>query len=202
MGSAARSGYDPGVTNAEAIDETIESIAELERRALADASRHQRAIERLTRAVGRPRTLYLAACASALWVAFNAGAAAVGIRQLDPPPFAWLSMVASVASLLTTLMILVTANRADALGDRRERLTLQIALLTDRKTAKIIALLEELRRDSPAVRDRPDPEAAALSHASDPHAITAELEKRTPAAGSHPAAESAPAADAAGRGRR
>ena len=56
----------------------------------------------------------------------------------------------------------------------------QIALLTDRKTAKIIALLEELRQDSPAVRDRHDPEAAALSKATDPHAVTAELEKRTP----------------------
>ncbi len=190
------------VTNAEAIDETIESIAELERRAHADASRHQRAIERLTRAVGRPRTLYLAACTCAVWVAVNAGAAAVGARQLDPPPFAWLSMAASVASLLTTLMILVTANRADALGERRERLALQIALLTDRKTAKIIALLEELRRDSPAVRNRADPEAAALSQASDPHAITAELEKRAPVAGGHPAGGPATPDDATGKGRR
>jgi len=190
------------VTTTEAVDETIESIAQLERQAEADASHHQRAIERLTRAVGRPRTLYLAACASLVWVAVNAGAAAVGARQLDPPPFAWLSLAASVASLLTTLMILVTANRADALGDRRERLALQIALLTDRKTAKIIALLEELRRDSPAVRNRPDAEAAALSQASDPHAITAELEKRTPVAGSHPAPESSLEGDAAVRGRR
>ncbi len=165
----------PGV-----IDETIDSIAELERRALADATRHQRAIERLTLAIGRPRALYIAALVIAGWIAVNAAAAHAGLRAIDPPPFAWLGLAATLMSVLTTIMILVTANRGDALDERRDRLTLQIALLTDRKTAKIISLLEELRRDSPTVRDRSDPEANALSQATDPHAITAELERRTP----------------------
>jgi uncharacterized membrane protein len=168
------------VTTESAVDETIESIAELERRALAESTRHQRAIERLTRGVGRPRTLYTVAILVAAWIGFNAAAAAAHLHPLDAPPFAWLSTTASVASLLTTIMILVAANRGDSLDERRDRLALQIALLTDRKTAKIIALLEELRQDSPAVRDRHDPEAAALSKATDPHAVTAELEKRTP----------------------
>jgi uncharacterized membrane protein len=168
------------VSTDSAVDETIESIAELERRALADSTRHQRAIERLTVAVGRPRTLYVAAILIGLWVALNALAAFIHLRPLDTPPFPWLGTAASVASLLTTIMILVAANRGDRLDEQRDRLALQIALLTDRKTAKIIALLEELRQDSPAVRDRHDPEAAALSKATDPHAVTAELEKRTP----------------------
>ena len=163
-----------------AVDETIDSIAEIERRALADATRHQRAIERLTLAIGRPRTLYIAAVVIAAWIAVNAVAEHSGWRSIDPPPFAWLGLAGTLVSVLTTIMILVTANRGDALDERRDRLTLQIALLTDRKTAKIIALLEELRRDSPSVRNRSDPEAAALSQATDPHAITAELEKRTP----------------------
>jgi uncharacterized membrane protein len=97
-----------------------------------------------------------------------------------------LGTAVSVASLLTALMILVAANRGDALDEQRERLALQIALLTDRKTAKIISLLEELRRDSPALPNRDDAEAAALSHVTDPHAVAAELEKRTPSIGEPP----------------
>jgi uncharacterized membrane protein len=79
-----------------------------------------------------------------------------------------------------TFMILISANRGDALDEQRDRLSLQIALLTDRKTAKIISLLEELRRDMPTVRNRVDKEASELSQATDPHAVSAELDKRTP----------------------
>ena len=167
-------------TDAAAIDETIDSIAELERRVMADASLHQRAIERLTAAIGKPRTLYVIAIAVVFWVTANAAGLATRHATIDPPPFSWLSTVATVCSLLVTVMILVSANRGNVLDQQRDRLALQIALLTDRKTAKIIALLEELRRDSPAVHDRDDPEASALAQATDPHAVAAELEKRTP----------------------
>lgn len=162
------------------VDETIESIAELERRALAAASLHQRAIERLTLAIGRPRTLYVLVVLIAGWILVNLAMLALRETPLDPPPFYALDTTLAIGSILTTMMILVSTNRGDALDEQRDRLALQIALLTDRKTAKIIALLEELRRDLPAVRDRHDAEASALSQATDPHAVTAELEKRTP----------------------
>ena len=53
------------------IDDTIESIAELERKALAGASLQQRAIERFTLAVGRPRTVWIILAVVAAWVAIN-----------------------------------------------------------------------------------------------------------------------------------
>jgi uncharacterized membrane protein len=167
-------------TEAAVVDETIDSIAELERKALAEASLHQRKIEQISLALGRPRTLYLTLVVIAAWVVGNLAVGLLGHRPPDPPPFGWLSTAATVGSLLMTIMILVAANRGDTLDLQRDRLSLQIALLTDRKTAKIIALLEELRRDMPTVSDRRDPEAEVLSQATDPHAVTAELEKRTP----------------------
>lgn len=174
------SGYEAGVTNQPPIDETIDSIAELERRALAESTQHERAIERVMHAIGRPRTLYATGIVVALWVALNLAIVGLHLTPPDRPPFAGLGTAVSVASLLTAITILVASNRRDVLDEQRDRLVLQIALLTDRKTAKIIALLEELRRDSPEVRDRNDAEAAALSHATDPHAVIVELEKRTP----------------------
>ena len=165
---------------AAAVEQTIDSIAELERRMLAEASSHQVAIERLSGAVGRPRTLYLAVAVLLVWIAANAVLLLAGRRAIDPPPFGWVSTAATVGSFLMTIMILIAANRGDALDQQRDRLQLQIALLTDRKTAKIIALLEELRRDLPTVLNRHDAEADALSQATDPHAVSAELEKRTP----------------------
>ena len=53
----------------------------------------------------------------------------------------------------------------------REQLTLELAILGEQKSAKIIALLEEMRRDSPSLRNRVDEEAAAMSIAADPQAV-------------------------------
>jgi uncharacterized membrane protein len=162
------------------VDETIDSIAELERRILADASHHQRAIELLTNGIGQPRTLYLAITVLLTWIVGNIVTLTLAHTSPDPPPFAWLALACTVGSFIMTFMILISANRGDALDEQRDRLSLQIALLTDRKTAKIISLLEELRRDMPTVRNRVDKEASELSQATDPHAVSAELDKRTP----------------------
>jgi len=40
-----------------------------------------------------------------------------------------------------------------------------VSLLAEQKTAKLIALIEELRRDLPEVTNRHDPEAAATCDA-------------------------------------
>ena len=168
------------------IDETIESIAELERRALESASLHQRAIERFTVAIGRPRTLWIVLFAIGAWIAVNGAEALNGRRPIDPPPFYWLDGVVAVAALVTTILILITENRQSEVAEQRSRLHLQITMTADRKAAKIIQLLEELRYDMPQVQNRDDPEAAALTLPADPHEVAQELEKRTPARGELP----------------
>ena len=57
-------------------------------------------------------------------------------------------------------------------------LELQVNLLTEQKTTKIIRLLEELRHDLPMVKDRHDPEAAALQKPMDADGVLAALEQR------------------------
>ena len=53
-----------------------------------------------------------------------------------------------------------------------------MSMLTEQRTAKIIDLLEELRRDMPTVRDRVDLEAEALTRTVDPHEVLATLESK------------------------
>lgn len=57
----------------------------------------------------------------------------------------------------------------DKLAERRSQPTLQVAILSRRKVAKIIALLEEQRRESPLLASRVDEEAEAMAHPVDPH---------------------------------
>ncbi len=85
-----------------------------------------------------------------------------------------------------TVVILTTENRQSEFGEQRSRLNLQSTLLAERKTAKIIQLLEELRYDLPNVVNREDREAEELTLPTDPHALALELEKRAPARGEIP----------------
>jgi uncharacterized membrane protein len=159
--------------------ETIESVADLERGAERSLSTHQRWIERTTSALGRPRTLYITLAFVAAWLAINIALAAGG-RAFDPPPFAYLDCIISLAALLMTIVILTTENRINLHDARRDRLDLQINLLNERKISKVIEMLEALRRDSPAVPNLDDPEAREMGHAADPAAIVRAIDERTP----------------------
>jgi uncharacterized membrane protein len=47
-------------------------------------------------------------------------------------------------------------------------MTLELASVTERKVAKIIELIEELRRDSPTLKNRTDHEARQMSERTSP----------------------------------
>jgi len=168
------------------IDDAIQSTAELERKALAGASLQQRAIERFTLAVGRPRTVWIILAIVAAWIGLNAALALAGRPQLDPAPYFWLDGALALAALLMTILILTTENRMSEIAEQRSRLHLQISILAERKAAKIIQLLEELRYDMPSVRNREDREAQELTLPTDTHEVAKQLEQRTPSRGELP----------------
>jgi len=159
--------------------ETIESVALLEREAARNLSAHQRWIERAASALGRPRTVYVIVAFVAAWTGLNIGLNALG-RAFDPPPFAYLDCLISFAALLMTIIILTADNRINIHDARRDRLDLQVNLLNERKISKVIEMLEALRRDSPSVPDRHDPEAAEMGRAANTAAIVRAIDERTP----------------------
>jgi uncharacterized membrane protein len=159
--------------------ETVESVADLDRGAERSLSAHQRWIERTTSAVGRPRTVYVVLTFTAAWIALNSKLASMG-RAFDPPPFAYLDCIISLAALLMTVIILTTENRINIQDARRDRLDLQINLMNERKISKVIEMLEALRSDSPAVPNRLDPEATEMRRTADTAAIVRAIDERTP----------------------
>ncbi len=103
-----------------------------------------------------------------VWVLANLGASWLGREPVDPPPFAWAQGAIGVMALYMTALILTTQRREDQLAGHREQLTLDLAILGEQKSAKIIQLLEEMRRDDPGLANRVDHEAAAISLPADP----------------------------------
>ena len=99
-------------------------------------------------------------------------------NEFDPAPYFWLQGMISLGSLLTTTVVLTKQNRLDKLAEQRAHLDLKVTLLTEQKVAKLIDLLEELRRDLPNVPDRHDPEAAVLQKSMNPGLVLAALDER------------------------
>jgi uncharacterized membrane protein len=162
----------------EHISQNIDSILAFYRREEKKISDSQRLLETVGGFMGRPSYLGSVLGFVALWLLANALCELLGFQALDPPPFFWLQGVVSLGALLTTTVVLITQNREAKLEKQRLELELQVNLLTEQKTAKLIRLLEELRRDLPMVKDRHDPEAAALQKPTDPEEVLAALEER------------------------
>jgi uncharacterized membrane protein len=159
------------------VSQEVESVASIRARAEQRLDRHQRMMEVLTTALGRPRTVYITLSIVVGWVAFNLVTPKLfGWPRIDPPPFFWLQGMVALSALLMTTMVLITANRQTRNAEERSHLDLQVNLLAERKVAKLIALVEELRRDLPMVRDRIDREADSMQKAVDPDAMMAALE--------------------------
>jgi uncharacterized membrane protein len=165
--------------------------------------RHQRLVERVTHTLGRPRTIYLTLLVIVVWITWNVMAPALSLTVLDPPPFYYMQGTIALAALLMTTMVLTTQNRQARHAEQRAHLDLEVNILAEKKIAKLIALIEELRRDMPNVHDRRDSIAESMTHALDTKAVISALEETMGPAGIKDGDEGAkPSADKEGSSAR
>lgn len=167
----------PSVPLPDPLAQNIEAIIALQAKAEKDLSRTQRIVEAITAFFADPKFLYCILLGVTLWMVVNLLPHGFGIPAFDPPPFEWLEHLLGLGSLLISTGVLITQNRQEKLTEQRMQLSLQLNLLSEQKIAKLIALVEELRRDLPNVRDRHDPEAEVMKQPADPHLVLEVLEK-------------------------
>lgn len=167
----------PSAPLPEHISQNIETIITLHTRNEKNVPRHRRVVEVVTAFFSRPLFLYSVLLVVGLWILVNTFSHHLNVPQFDPPPFTWMDFLLGFASLLMTIGVLITQNRQEKLAEERAQLSLQLHLLSEQKIAKLIALMEELRRDLPNVKDRYDPEADIMQQATDPCAVIKALEE-------------------------
>jgi len=150
------------------IAETVDAIAWIHADHQLKRTGVERFIDNWTAGLARPAVLAAVLCGVALWIAINSLAPVVGYTIIDQPPFPWLSEALTFLGLIMGILILSTQRRADQLAELREQMTLELASVTERKVAKVIELIEELRRDSPYLENRTDQEATQMSVRTSP----------------------------------
>jgi uncharacterized membrane protein len=155
------------------IDEAVRSVTQLHSEHHGRTGTPQRAVNRITAFMARPLFIVLVALGVAGWIGANLIARALGLRTIDAPAFVWLQGAANLFSLFVVMLVLVAQKHEDELNAHRDTLTLELAILSEHKIAKVIQLLEELRRDSPQVQDRVDRQADQMAQPADTGSVLA-----------------------------
>jgi uncharacterized membrane protein len=178
--AAAQRGSQPRMTSVTSrepagvphhVEDAVATIAALHAAHHREARALQRAVSRATSGIAQPGTLILITLAIALWVTINLTLPKFGHAALDPFPFSLLGTIVSTIALYLAAMILMTQRHDDEMATRREQITLELAILSEQKSSKIIELLEEFRRNDPNQGDHRDEVAEALAEPADAQVV-------------------------------
>ncbi|QNA87257.1 DUF1003 domain-containing protein [Massilia sp. Dwa41.01b] len=166
----------------QSVTRNIGTIADHYARHEEEVPRAQALIEKMSQVLGTPAYVVANLVFIVAWIAWNLVAPELGFDQFDEPPFFWLQGIIGLNALLISTTVLIRQNRMSLLAQHNAHLDLQISLLAEEKTSKIIAMIEELRHDSPNLPDKPDAEAEELKQSADTHTVLEAIEREN-----HPA---------------
>jgi uncharacterized membrane protein len=159
------------VTSVVLAQDIAQATAQLRAEHRQETTAPQQVVDRVTAIVGQPGFVAALALAIVIWIGLNLLAGRLGLRAPDAPPFPWLQGASSTVALLVASLILTTQRREDQLAGHRAQLILELAVVSEQKLSKIIELLEEVRRDNPAIPDRVDEQATSMSTPADTRVV-------------------------------
>ena len=125
----------PGVTL-----RNIEAVAQLEQEFQRQRTGLDRASDAITAFVGSIQFVIAHGVGISLWVLLNAALLARG-WDFDPYPFVFLNLVLGVESVFLSTFVLMSQNRQNHQADRWAHLDLQVSLLDEQETTKMLQML-------------------------------------------------------------
>lgn len=161
------------------VSENIGTIAEYCERNEEQVTTAQKVVEKVSLFLGSPSYFAVNATFIVCWLAWNSLAPVFDLEQIDEPPFFWLQGFVSLNAFIISTTVLIRQNRMSKLAERNAHLDLQISLLSDEKTSKLIAMLDEIRRESPNLMNKTDREAEELAKPADAPSVLNAIERET-----------------------
>ena len=161
------------------VSENIGTIADYCERNEEQVTTAQKLVEKVSLFLGSPSYFAVNITFIVCWLLWNSLAPTFDLEQIDEPPFYWLQGFVSLNAFIISTTVLIRQNRMSKLAERNAHLDLQISLLSDEKTSKIIAMLEEIRRESPNLMGKPDREAEELAKPADAPSVLSAIERET-----------------------
>ncbi len=102
------------------------------------------------------------------------------IHAWDPYPFVLLNMAVSVEAVLLATFVLMKQNREGKRSEHREHLTLQIAMLTEQETTKVLQLVRHMCDHLGVCGGKDDSEAKVLAENTAVEDLVEQLKEKLP----------------------
>ena len=179
---------DKPATVPETAARNIETIANLERRALHDRSRLDRFTDAVTSSAGSPLFIVGHAVWFGGWIAVNL----MRDRPFDPYPFGLLMLAVSLEAIFLSAAVLMTQNRMQRQADKRAHLDLQVNLLAEQELTAILQMLQGLCRRLDVKVEGPDDRVEQLTEDTDIRTLALALERELADPATEPSSEPAP----------
>ena len=156
----------------------VSAITAMEEAAIASRSCGERISDAVAHHAGRTWFIVAHAAWFGGWILLNTGIMP-GIRPFDRFPYQFLTFVVSLEAIFLSLFILMSQNRANKQADSRSHLDLQINLLAEQESTKMLEMLQSLceHHKLPVARD---PEVDLLKSPTKPAELLTELQEHLP----------------------
>lgn len=141
--------HDSPTTPAEAgltpaLARNIEAIVQRRKREERAASLEERAAAAISKFAGSMVFVYIHLAFFGAWIVLNLGI--IGLVKPWDPSLVILAMFASVEAIFLSTFVLINQNRMAAEDDARADLDLQVSLLNEHETTKLLTLVEAIAK--------------------------------------------------------
>jgi uncharacterized membrane protein len=160
------------VTNA-----NISAITEMEKAALDSRTAGERLGDAVAKQAGRSWFVAMHAVWFIAWIVLNSRL--IARQPFDAYPYPFLTFVVSLEAIFLSLFILISQNRSSKQADDRAHLDLQINLLSEQESTKMLQMLQSLCEYHGLLKAR-DPEVEKLKMATKPDELLRELKASLP----------------------
>jgi uncharacterized membrane protein len=156
----------------ELTDGNVRTIAQLEAAGRKSGGLGERLVAKIGSFCGSMPFVWIHVISYSAWLFYNS--TPMFAHHPDPFPFTFLTLTVTLETIFISVFILISQTRERRLTEQRSHLALQINLLTEQETTKMLKVVQSVARKVGAHLDD-DPEMAALQEATQPDRVVEQI---------------------------
>lgn len=154
----------------------IQAVRDLEAEVERRRTRVDRVTDAVTRFVGSFGFLFVQTVVLLVWMGVNLALKSSG-QAFDPFPFEFLNFLVGAEAILLSTFVLMTQNRQNRMAEQWGHIQLQVALLAEQESTKMLQMLRLICGRLGLDRAAGDPELAQMIETTHLEELARELEK-------------------------
>ena len=165
--------YHQPHTSDELTEQNVDTVIRLEREVRERRTSTDRMIDAITAFCGSVTFVWVHVAWFAAWIILGF---APQHNAFDPFPYPLLTLIVSLEAIMLSTFILISQNRDARLNDRRNHLALQIALLSEQESTKMLKMLDRISHMLD-IADDSDPTIEVLEESTRPERLVQQIDK-------------------------